>query len=109
MSDKSLPPFKEPYKLTDEHKYLLDRIKEELESRTKADVSFDVYKQNALVYPTPRYDIISIEVRIGNWRRIHQISEAELEFTAGPSFYYFVRRLADDTMMDLTRIGAARA
>jgi len=108
-SAAGLPPFREPYKLSDEQKFLLDRIKEELESRTKADVSFNVYKENALVYPTPKYDIINIEIRIGNWRRIHTVSEVELDITAGPSFYYFVRRMADDTMMDLISIGANRA
>jgi hypothetical protein len=87
----------------------LERVKEELENRIKVPVSLTVYKENTLVYPTPKYDIVHFEIVVGNWRRVHTVSEVELDLTAGPSFYYFIRRLAEDTMVDLIRIGAQRA
>jgi hypothetical protein len=104
-----LPPFKEPYELSENNKLIIDRFLEELKSRTGTSVAIVIYKENLLAYPSLHSDTVKFEVRIGNWHRVMSISEFELDATVGGSFYYFCRRIIDDTMADLIQIGAARA
>jgi hypothetical protein len=104
-----LPPFREAYKLSDEQKSIIDRFKEELDHRLSIAVTFDVYKENHLAYPDRTFDSVFFEIRVGNWRSVQVISEVELDNKLFGSFYYFCRRIADKTMADLLKIGAARA
>lgn len=97
-NEAPLPPIKEPFKLTDENKSILERFRDELQHRLGVDVSFEVYKENLLAYPSVHAATIKIELRVGHWRRISAITEVELDIRAGGSFYYFCRRISDDVM-----------
>lgn len=79
---------------------------EELRSRVKSDVSVDFYKENFLVYTSKHSDTVTVELTIGNWKRVATIIEAELTYGHGEPFYYFFRKLSDDVMADLLRRGA---
>jgi len=105
-----LPPLKEAYKLTEENELILKRFGDELHHRLGGvSVTFEVYKENFLAYPSVHADTIKFEVTVGNWRRVSAITEVELDIQAGGSFYYFCRRISDDVTSDLLKIGAARA
>ena len=83
-----LPPYREQYKLSEDNKLVIARLREELQSRLKVDVSFDVYKENALIRPRPLIDHIMVEIRVGNYRCMNTISEVELDNVGGGSFFY---------------------
>jgi len=103
-----LPPLKEAYKLSEENQHILERFRDELQRRLGVSVGFEVYKENFLTYPSIHADTIKVEVMVGGWRRVAVITEIELDIQAGGSFYYFCRRIADDVMNDILKIGAAR-
>lgn len=103
-----LPPLKEDFVLNENQQAILDRFKEELEHRIRMNVSFKVWKENLLAYPSINPDLIYFEIRVGNWRREQVISSMEMEVGIGGSFFYFCRRIVDQTMADLLRIGASR-
>jgi hypothetical protein len=110
MSESNkLPPFREADKLSEDQKAIIDRFKEELDHRLGIAVTFDVYKENHLAYPGKTFDTVFFEIRVGNWKSVQAISEVELDSKLFGSFYYFCRRIADKTMADLLKIGAARA
>jgi hypothetical protein len=100
-----IPPFQEPYKLTDEQQRLVDRYIEEMESRLKTIVTIEVYKENHMVYPKLD-DRIFFKLTAGNWKRIGTLSIMEIETSLGNVLFYFLRRLVDDTMADLLMRGA---
>lgn len=103
---KELPPLKKAYKLNDEEAKIVARFKEELTHRLKTDVIIDIYTENYLAHPIPSLDLIKFEIQAGNWRRIMTISETELRISNNMAFFYFMRRLVDETMQDLLMRGA---
>lgn len=109
MSDlsNSIPPFREDYELSELDRKTVDRIREELDHRIGVDVSIDVYTQTPLVHPVPSLSLVYVELKVGNWKRIHTISQAEL--ICDGVFFYFLRRVADAAMRDLVRLDARRA
>lgn len=102
-----VPPYKSPYKLTDEQTSILDRIREELTHRHRVTVHITVSQYETLINPVAFGSQVEIEIRIGNWRTIQITSEHEM----GDSrvFFYLARRVAEKAMMDLMRFGAERA
>lgn len=107
MKEKTnLPPLKKFVELTEDQKLTVDRFKEELQYRLGTDISIEVYKLNYLAYPSQYGDSTTFEVKAGNWKRIAQISNVEMTTSYGQVFYYFMRRLVDDTMSDLLKRGA---
>jgi hypothetical protein len=104
-----LRPLQEEYVLNENQQSILKGFKEELEHRIGMSVSFNIYKQNLLAYPSINPDMIYFELRVGNLKMNECIYEIEMDSVVGSSFYYFCRRIVDNTMAELTRIGASRA
>lgn len=106
----NFPPLREGYKLIDQNQKIFDRFREELDHRLGGvRFSFSIYKENLLTYPSIHADTVVFEITVGGWRRSMYISEIELDnFTSG-SFYHFCRRMVDNVISDLIKIGASRA
>ena len=104
--EKELPELKQSYELSEYEQSVLNRFKEELEHRLKQTVTIDIYITNYLSFPSRFSDDITFELQAGSWKRIAKISKTELELNHGQAFYYFMRRIVDDTMSDLLIRGA---
>lgn len=101
-----LPPFEVEFELGENEMSIVKRFVQELESRLQSPIKVRIFKQNQIVHPKTFIDNIYIELTAGNWKRIATISPTELEMNYGQAFYYFMRRMADETMADLLIRGA---
>jgi len=107
MKEKTLPPLKEPFALSDEQKEFVARLEKELTHRVKTNVTISVYIENHLVTGIdPLLNYVHFEFQVGHWKRHGVISQAELSLGRFEVLYYSLRRLADETLNDLIIRGA---